>query len=185
MWGVPLITPVRLPIVQFVPVSSVTRINTKYILYLVYTALHQKNFFAACRKPLSTLLHSGSGKSFCFCLSLGLKVLSGVAWRRLWQVIEIAICCWRRCCCCCCKSRWLWRVLTMRALHTLRRCRVAKVNMYLDKCRLSLPKVLQCRHSFSLSFSPCLSLSLLALQLPAAHAINSFNWNCCRYPPNW
>lgn len=59
----------------------------------------------------------------------------------------------------------------MRALHTLRRCRVAKVNMYLDKCRLSLPKLLQCRLSFSLSFSPCLSLSLHFNCLPHTQLI--------------
>lgn len=48
----------------------------------------------------------------------------------------------------------------MQALHTLRRCLVAKVNMYLDKCHLSLPKVLQLQSLlFSLYLSPSLSLS--------------------------
>lgn len=52
VWGVALITPVRLPIVQFVPV---TRINTKYILYLVYTALHHKVLCGLSKGAFNTL----------------------------------------------------------------------------------------------------------------------------------
>lgn len=52
VWGVALITPVRLPIVQFVPV---TRINTKYILYLVYTALHHKVLCGLSKCAFNTL----------------------------------------------------------------------------------------------------------------------------------